>query len=161
MRSLFLVLQLLLFSCQQHQEPLSGTPLVHLLRGVTTTLDTFGSNVEMIYEFSIQVENGCEDIWIPATSPSAERYAHTIEEITKSIEPDSTMTLGGIIDRLSDMYKLEANKTKDFSVAVSDSYQISITPDTITIYFRYYRDSIMFDQWQSKISVPIKTQLAQ
>lgn len=158
MRSIFLVLQLLLFSCQQHQEPNSDTPVVHLLRGVTTTLDTFGSNVEMIYEFKIKVENGPEDIWIPTTSPSAEGYAHTSEEITKSITPDSSVTVGGIIDRLSDIFKLEANKTKEFSAAVYDSYHISITPDTITIYFRYYRDSIMFDQWQSKISVPIKSQ---
>lgn len=149
---------LLLYSCQESTTA-SDTPVVHLLKGVTAYPDTFTNTIEMAYEFELQIENGKEDIWFLTSSPRGERYALTDLEVTKTIKPDSILGYHAIIDRVGHNYRMEANKGKTLLVRVHDLSEVDIIPDTITFHFRYYRDSIYFDRWQMKVSVPVKAQL--
>lgn len=158
MRSHLLIPVLLLAGCQS-PVPISNTPVVNLEKGISASPDTFSSKVEMAYEFKLQIDNGIEDIWFITSSPIGERYAHTTLDISKTINSDSILRYGGIIDRVGHTYKLEANKRKILLVKVQDFVEIDVIPDAIIVYFRYYRDSIHFDMWQMKVSVPVKSQL--
>ncbi|MBX2870608.1 MAG: hypothetical protein KTR30_00855 [Saprospiraceae bacterium] len=125
---------------------------------MTVSPDTFSLGIEMTYSFQLDVQNGNEAIWI-STSPDGERYAHTTREVSKRIDSDSILRYGAIIDRVSSSYKLEPYRRKILTVAINDIMEIAITPDTIRFQFIYYRDSIYFDMWQMKLSVPVKAQL--
>ncbi|NRB50527.1 MAG: hypothetical protein HRU41_22855 [Saprospiraceae bacterium] len=99
--------------------------------------------------------------WFITSTPKGELYAHTSLEVIKIIDPDSSWSYGGTIDRVGHNYRLEANERKDLLVKIRDVMEMDITPDTISFYFSYYRDARPLDLQNLKVSVPVKSQLNQ